>query len=577
LTFAFTTGCGSDDAKDPVDDGNARMEGTEPGDCNDDADNDADGLFDCDDDGCEGSDLCDETESPPDATAPVLETTRGSIAADNLEFASFPGVVGVPNLDDDDENGESDWEQGGLAEGENDFSLANLTTNGNGIELALTGSGIRIYSDEGLILSEDTESTFAVSGETEELALRIEFSDFSIQGSLAVRVDAGGDDFEVALTASPLFFNHALQPAEQTMAVTADGLGNDAMISTFESVLGDAFFAIDAEEYGYDVWVRDEFQFGYATSPDAHVDVVFDTLRDRGLDALPEDLYQQPDWVILDFGGDPSAVTTYDSAGNIAVSPPVSVDGVDYPYGRIYFGGNPETGEGPLFETRDALASSTIQAPFMIDTSWLCVGHVNAVAASIPDPSAPKGFRFLISDTRTAWELLESMDPTTLLPKYGSLYGYGTVDALISNDDLRAFNAGIQTTLNEQEDGLRAQLGLDDEDIIRVPALFESLAYCDDYAGPLMPALTSLLVSNTEEQTMLFFADPFLRADGSDPETDPMIAAVRSLMPDSLEVLFVDDWDAYHQSLGNVGSGTNVKRTAPRTWWNDGGHLFAGE
>ena len=54
-----------------------------------------------------------------------------------------------------------------------------------------------------------------------------------------------------------------------------------------------------------------------------------------------------------------------------------------------------------------------------------------------------------------------------------------------------------------------------------------------------------------------------------------MIAAVRALMPDSLEVLFVDDWMAYRENLGNVGTGTNVKRTAPRTCWNDGGHLFA--
>ena len=34
-------------------------EGTEPGDCTDRADNDGDGLFDCDDEGCAGSPDCD--------------------------------------------------------------------------------------------------------------------------------------------------------------------------------------------------------------------------------------------------------------------------------------------------------------------------------------------------------------------------------------------------------------------------------------------------------------------------------------------------------------------------------------
>jgi hypothetical protein len=40
-----------------------RNEGSEPGDCTDRADNDGDGLFDCDDDGCAGSDACEVTNT----------------------------------------------------------------------------------------------------------------------------------------------------------------------------------------------------------------------------------------------------------------------------------------------------------------------------------------------------------------------------------------------------------------------------------------------------------------------------------------------------------------------------------
>ena len=50
-----------------------RSEGTEVGDCTDRADNDGDGLFDCDDDGCSGSPDC-----PPDAESesdPISEPT----------------------------------------------------------------------------------------------------------------------------------------------------------------------------------------------------------------------------------------------------------------------------------------------------------------------------------------------------------------------------------------------------------------------------------------------------------------------------------------------------------------------
>lgn len=39
-----------------------RIEGAQPGDCTDGADNDADGKFDCKDDGCSGSSDCEETK-----------------------------------------------------------------------------------------------------------------------------------------------------------------------------------------------------------------------------------------------------------------------------------------------------------------------------------------------------------------------------------------------------------------------------------------------------------------------------------------------------------------------------------
>ena len=49
-------GCGGEDTRDSR---GTRVEGTEPGDCEDGADNDADGLFDCADPSCEASPLCD--------------------------------------------------------------------------------------------------------------------------------------------------------------------------------------------------------------------------------------------------------------------------------------------------------------------------------------------------------------------------------------------------------------------------------------------------------------------------------------------------------------------------------------
>lgn len=62
LMMPLSFGCGDASNKTEVT-SEPRLEGSEPGDCDDDADNDMDGLFDCDDDGCAGSDLCDEGDS----------------------------------------------------------------------------------------------------------------------------------------------------------------------------------------------------------------------------------------------------------------------------------------------------------------------------------------------------------------------------------------------------------------------------------------------------------------------------------------------------------------------------------
>ena len=53
----------------------SRVEGTEAGDCSDDADNDADGLFDCNDDGCKGSQACSENTDSGDHESTDNEPT----------------------------------------------------------------------------------------------------------------------------------------------------------------------------------------------------------------------------------------------------------------------------------------------------------------------------------------------------------------------------------------------------------------------------------------------------------------------------------------------------------------------
>ena len=525
----------------------------------------------------------DSAEPEPD-DALVIELTVGSISPGNTDLAEFPGLAGVPNVDDDDENGQADWEQAGSAVGDNDYALATVLTHGRDIQLSLSGTGLRIYHGEALILGDGAGAEAVLSG-IDEAGLRVEFEDFLDQGILAVNDPERGETIALALTASPLFFNHHLQSSEEVMAmrVAEFGYNNTPMMDGYRDALGDAFFTLRSGRYDYDVWVQDEFEFAYATAPDAHLDIIFDTHRDgqgwpgEGLDDFPEDQYEGPDWLITNWG--PRNATSLDYGGNFEVSPPVTVDGVDYPYGRVYYGGYGSY--TPMRATQNAVEGMQVQEPFMPDSTWLCVGHIDEFTTTIPDSSAPKGFRLVFADTHSAWELLDGLDPSMAIPRYsgGMWEGHNmdTISDMVSDAALRALNDEVQEILDEQKEVFVRELGLSEEDIIYMPSLFEEVAGCGSAVAALIPGMANLIVADVEGTPTAFIPDPFLRSDVNDQDSDPMIARVRELFPDSIGTVFLDDWSVYHMGLGEVHCGTNVKRRAANAWWEDSGHLISQE
>ncbi len=85
ITLTLTLGCldraedtdDDDDRAEDTDDDNdpAEVEGDEPGECSDGADNDGDGAFDCDDSDCYGSPVCDDDDSG--SSAPTFTPVEG--------------------------------------------------------------------------------------------------------------------------------------------------------------------------------------------------------------------------------------------------------------------------------------------------------------------------------------------------------------------------------------------------------------------------------------------------------------------------------------------------------------------
>ncbi|MGH1342637.1 MAG: protein-arginine deiminase family protein [Nannocystales bacterium] len=522
------------------------------------------------------------TEDPSTSSASGSETgadTEGDTegAAFDPEAYVLDDVFGTPNLDDDDGNDRTDWLET-VFEADDDVSALEVPGAPEGYTVELIAGGelddFRLWDGDAFaigVADEVTAQTYSLEPGPDGATLDVEFGAFNTQGSLEVRLlDPDGTEVsnqEIRVMGSPLIMNHHLQPSEGVwvMDVDANFGSNAAMVDVFATVLGDQFDPVDDATYGFDVWVQDEIEFATATGQGGQrLDIVIDSVRDRGLDDFPEDEFVGPSFIAARWG-DPALATTWDSFGNLEASPPVTVDGVEYPFGKIYYGR--EAGNGLQSQLGDFLASQTVQAPFEVDTLWLCVGHVDEFSSFVPDPSSDKGFKFLISDVDAAWDVIDALPPSTPLGRFGPDHGFATAGELQNDAGLRALNDELQADeLDPIREQFIAELGLDESDIIYVPSLFEEIPGCG--VAALIPGMVNLIVSNPEDGPIdLFLADPFFRQDEGDQSSDPMIEAFSAALPDGMVPHYVDNWDVYHLALGEVHCGTNVLRAPTEDWW----------
>lgn len=494
-------------------------------------------------------------------------------------------MYGVPNLDDDNKNDSRDWLEDARHEDDDDLvvwelpgELAEAINGGHTLTVTLSGNTekIRLWSGTQIVLNEETLSLTMSGAVLPDLAL--EFGDFVASGTLAlVQTDTFGAEVlsqEVRLQGAPLILNHHMLPVEKAYGVT-DYPYNEDMMTAIGDVMGASFKTDNARDYQYDVWVQDEFETATLTAPSGRIDVVIDSIRSEGygLDDFPEDVVaKRTDYLVRTWGsGLPSS---QDSFGNLETSPPVEVDGVSYPFGRIYYG--ELFGQGPTDKLINVLEEQKVQDPFSLDISWLCVGHVDEFITFLPDPSAPKGFRMYVGDAAEGLAFIDGLDPSHELPRYESGHEFATVGEMQNDDALRALNEDYQRySIDPNVDTLKAELGLDDSDIVRIPALYEEQAYCGPYGLALIPGTVNMLVVTQDDGTVdAFLPDPFMRGDGVPVEDDPFVQAVNPMLPEGVTPHWVDDWNTYHLMWGEVHCGTNTTRTPEASWWLDAMHLL---
>ncbi|SMF48875.1 protein-arginine deiminase family protein [Pseudobacteriovorax antillogorgiicola] len=496
------------------------------------------------------------------------EQSQAPLLPKGIEFSVE--LIGLANLDNDSGGG-IDFENP-ITEAEDELVRWELTPDqlslietDHLLELKLesTDPSIRVWKNGTLILGKGSKPSHSIKYD-EIGGIDVEFGEFNTKEVISIsHLNANGESIgkgSLTLRSAPLILNHHLQPSEHVYALETEG--NEALIEAYKSVLKTKFTPLSGTRYQDDVWVQDEIEFATSIDPSGkRQDIIVDSIRDRGLAPLAKDISTKQ--TVVRTWGLPSTATTFDSFGNLEASPPVTVDGVNYPFGRIYYGANDNPSESLSELLAEALSAQVVQKPFAIDTSWLCVGHVDEFSTFVPDTNSPKGFKLLISDINEAYKLLEAMSADTMLPQYARDFGYENVEAILDDQALRTLNENLQENILDQIVGtFKKELGLDDTDIIKVPSLFEDELCGDGAHGALIPGMVNLVVADDEEgATNLFIPDPFIRAELTDQASDPFIKDLTEKLPSDLDLHFVDDWTVYHMGMGEIHCGTNVKRT----------------
>ncbi|XP_071623115.1 protein-arginine deiminase type-3-like isoform X2 [Heliangelus exortis] len=314
-----------------------------------------------------------------------------------------------------------------------------------------------------------------------------------------------------------------------------------------------------------DRWIQDEVEFGYVQAPHKTFPVVFDSPRDRGLKDFPVRSILGPDFGYVARQA-AEAASNLDSFGNLEVSPPVTVQGKEFPLGRILIGSSfPRFGGRRMAKAvKDFLVAQQVQAPVELFSDWLHVGHVDEFLSFIPAPDR-KGFRLLLASPSACYQLLKEKQEEGFgeAAMFQGLEGVPkpTITEILANEELRKFNYYAQSCISWNRDILKRTLGLAEPDIIDIPQLFRGDATTG--AEAFFPDMVNMLVLGKH----LGIPKPFGPQVGGQCCLEERVREL--LEPLGLTCTFIDDYFSYHLLSGEVHCGTNVRRKPfAFKWWH---------
>lgn len=409
-----------------------------------------------------------------------------------------------------------------------------------------------------------------------DLELRIEansYADRSWSGETDVTVTVKGPNGEVAsdsvkLKVAPFILLSNLNRGS-TLYVREFPGRNEAFIKSLSELVPQAGAELVIVPRGEPylpshIWLQDTMEIGYSEMPGQKMNVVLKANRAKSLDNYAQDRLLGPDfgWIQVGtyrekYGRGRGGNGWLDWYGNLEVTPPLP----GYPFGRIYYGynssGPKEASLNP--EIVSMLEAQEIQAPALrLDTGWLLIKHVDEMISFLPSGSPENPYKVLVVDTETMISLLErwmkgGYGEIPMLDLYAEKV---TVSSFYKDKQLIDHNRSLQRERIEPNiDLLKRELGLKEEDFIRVPSFF------DKNGVSMIPNMVNSTILNGH----IFIVAPngpvINGKDQLEEEMRKLLSGL-PLMPHFL------DARQYHRWAGEVHCATNVRREGFHTpWW----------
>jgi len=402
--------------------------------------------------------------------------------------------------------------------------------------------------------------------------------------TLTVTADNKTASDTVRMRVSPVMtFHHGLAN-EATWVSALVAAGNVQMRADLAEAASIAGVAPPRELFTSDSWAQDFFETAFMSMPAANGKQHVIRVNLRSANVFSPNNSRNPlrsagRLVFGMRGKDMAAIQEYDrfhdqdsdtlnSFGNLETIPPYSFAGKSYPMGRVLRGATATFAPDPLFQRM--IEAQSVQPAVYVDTSWLLVGHVDETMSFVKANNA-RGWVLLVNDPTLARNMLvaQSNAGNGNVPMFvGKYWGSSTpaqvtIDQVLSDQEVMSASAEAATEVAGQVAKLKAETGLTDAEIVKIPFLHMPLR---GYSIGYQPGLVNGLY-----MTEKHFVSP-------DPH-GPVIAGKdifktamqQALAPLAITVHFAEDWDVYHRNSGEVHCGTNSTRRIPDAkWWESG-------